>query len=64
MTSLISTNASELSSVLSSAMSEINSETGLTIDTMNELQRQFSDLAGYDVSNIFYQSADGMKMNT
>lgn len=63
MTSLISTNASELSSALSSAMSEMNSETGLTIDTMNELQRQFSDLAGYDVSNIFYESADGMKMN-
>lgn len=62
--SLISTNASELSSVLSSAMSEMNSETGLTIDTMNELKRQFSDLAGYDVSNIFYQSADGMKFNT
>ena len=62
--SLVSTNASELASILSSAMSEMNSETGLTIDTMNELQRQFSDLAGYDVSNIFYQSADGMKMNT
>ena len=63
MTSLVSTNASELSSVLSSAFSEINSETGLTIDTMNELERQFSDLAGVDISTIFYQSADGMKMN-
>jgi len=41
----------------------MNSETGLTIDTMNELKRQFSDLAGVDVSTIFYQSADGMKMN-
>jgi len=37
MTSLVSTNASELVSVLSSAFSEMNSETGLTIDTMNEL---------------------------
>jgi len=63
MTSLVSTNASELASVLSSAFSEMNSETGLTIDTMNELERQFSDLAGRDISNIFYQTADGMKMN-
>jgi len=37
MMSLVSTNASELASTLSSAMSEMNSETGLTIDTMNEL---------------------------
>jgi len=64
MTSLVSTNASELASTLSSAFSEINSETGLTIDTMNELERQFSDLAGYDVSKIFYESSDGMKLNT
>ena len=64
MTSIVSTNAAELSSALSSAFGEINSETGLTIDTMNELERQFSDLAGYDVSDIFYRSADGMKFNT
>ena len=64
MTSIISSNAQTLASTLSSAFSEMNSETGLTIDTMNELKRQFSDLAGYDVSNIFYQSADGMKFNT
>jgi len=64
MNSLVSTNANELASALSSAFSEMNSGTGITIDTINELQRQFSDLAGYDVSNIFYQTADGMKMNT
>lgn len=63
MTSLVSSNASELASVLSSAFSEMNSETGLTIDTMNELSRQFSDLVGYDVSSIFYETADGMKFN-
>lgn len=63
MSSLVSTNAAELSSALTTAFSEINSETGLTIETMNELERQFSDLEGHDVSKIFYQSADGMKFN-
>lgn len=61
--SLVSTNASALVSTLGSAFSEINSETGLTIDTMQALEQQLSDLEGYDVSNIFYQSADGMKLN-
>ena len=63
MTSAVSTNAAALSSAISSAFSEMNSETGISIDTMTELQKQFSDLAGRDVSNIFYQTADGMKMN-
>lgn len=63
MSSLVSTNAAELSSVLTTAFSEINSETGLTIETMNELERQFSDLEGYDISKAFYQTADGMKFN-
>ena len=63
MNSLISSNASALSSAIQSAFSEINSSTGLTIETMQELSKQFSDIAGYDVSNIFYQSADGMKFN-
>lgn len=63
MTSSVSANAESLSSAISSAFSEINSDTGLTIDTMNELQRQFSDLSGTDVSSLFYESADGMKLN-
>lgn len=63
MNSLVSTNAQQLASTISSAFSEMSSGTGLTIDTMNELERQFSDLAGHDVSDIFYQSADGMKFN-
>ena len=63
MTSIVSTNAATLSSTLSQAFSEINSETGLTIDTMNSLEQQFSDLSGRKIANIFYQSADGMKMN-
>lgn len=63
MSSSVSTNATSLASVLSSAFSEINSGTGLTIDTINELKRQFSDIAGVDVSSLFYETADGMKFN-
>lgn len=64
MTSSVSTNAQELASTLSTAFSELTSNTGLSIDTMNSLVKQFSDLTGMDVSKIFYESADGMKMNT
>ena len=63
MNSIISSNAATLSSTISNAFAEINSETGLTTETMMDLQTAFSDLAGSDVSNIFYQSADGMKFN-
>jgi len=31
---------------------------------MNTLVEQFSDLENYDVSKIFYSTADGMKFNT
>lgn len=64
MTSSVSANAQELASTLSTAFSELTSNTGLSIDTMNSLVKQFSDLTGMDVSKIFYESADGMKMNT
>lgn len=64
MTTAVSSNAQTLASALDSAFSEINSETGLTRDTMNTLVEQFSDLENYDVSKIFYSTADGMKFNT
>lgn len=64
MTTAVSSNAQTLASALDSAFSEINSETGLTRDTMNTLMEQFSDLENYDVSKIFYSTADGMKFNT
>lgn len=63
MTSLVSTNAEALSSALSSAFSEMDSGTGMTIDTMNELKKQFSDLKGFNMDNVFYETADGVKMN-
>ena len=52
-----------LSSAITSAMSEINSETGLTRDTMDSLLQSFDDLTAYDLSGLFYESADGMKLN-
>ena len=63
MTSSVSENASLLASSLESAFSEMMSGTGLSIDTINSLIQQFSDLTGMDVSKIFYESSDGMKMN-
>ena len=60
---LASTAGQNLSSALTSALSEINSETGLTKDTMDSLLESFSDLSAYDLSGLFYESADGMKLN-
>ena len=64
--SLIYDQASQLASAISSAMSESISETGLTDDTINALKTAFSDLDGskFDVSDAFYSTADGVKVNT
>ena len=64
MQNLPVTNAENLSSSLSSAMSELQSETGLTNDSIKALNTQFSDLEGYDPSSVFYLSAKGVKVNT
>lgn len=64
MTSSISEHATVLAQTLETAFSEINSGTGLTRDTMHELEQGFSDLEDYDISKIFYATADGMKFNT
>ena len=60
---LVSTQAQELTSALSSAMSEMNSESGISVNTIEQLEKAFSDLYGRDISNIFYESSNGMKMN-
>lgn len=64
--SLIYDQASQLASTISTAMSESISETGLTDDTINALKTAFSDLDGskFDVSDAFYSTADGVKINT
>lgn len=60
------TNVSNLSSALSTAMSEMQSDTGLTTDSVKQLQTQFSDLTnqGTDISGLFTRTAKGLKLNT
>lgn len=58
------TNAQSLSSAISSAMSEIDSSTGLTVDTVAALKEQFSELANIDVEDALYRTADGLKVDT
>lgn len=47
------TNVSNLSSALNTAMSEMQSNTGLTTDSVKQLQTQFSDLGNTDISSMF-----------
>lgn len=49
---------------LTSAISEIQTETGLTSDTMDSLRTQFSDLKDAHVDNVFDRTAKGLKINT
>ena len=64
MQNLPITNAQNLSSAISSALSEIQSSTGLTSDTIKSLATQFSDLSNVNVEDISYRSANGVKINT
>lgn len=58
------TNVSNLSSALNTAMSEMQSNTGLTTDSVKQLQTQFSDLGNTDISSMFTRTAKGLKLNT
>lgn len=58
------TNITNLTSAISSALSEIQTNTGLTTDTMDNLRTQFSDLAGADVDSLFTRTAKGLELNT
>lgn len=49
---------------LTSAISEMQTETGLTSDTMGSLRTQFSDLKDAHVDNVFDRTAKGLKINT
>ena len=49
---------------LTSAISEMQTETGLTSDTMDGLRTQFSDLKDAHVDNVFDRTAKGLKINT
>lgn len=58
------TNITNLTSAISSALSEIQTNTGLTTDTMDNLRTQFSDLAGADVDSLFTRTAKGLELDT
>lgn len=49
---------------LTTAISEMQTETGLTADTMDNLRTQFSDLKDAHVDNVFDRTAKGLKINT
>lgn len=60
------TDVTNLTSALSTAIGETNSETGLTSDSVKNLVTQFSDLTaqGTDISGLFTRSAKGLQLNT
>jgi len=54
----------QLASTISTAMSEMTSETGLTAETMRQITTGFSELgSAADISSIFYSTADGVKVD-
>jgi len=63
MNGLIISNAQALSSAITQAMSEMDSATGITVETMKELEAQFSNLEGHDLSTLFYRTTEGMDIN-
>ena len=58
------TNMQNTVTALTSAISEMQTETGLTSDTMDSLRTQFSDLKDAHVDNVFDRTAKGLKINT
>lgn len=49
---------------LFSAMKESVSSTGLTIDSISKLKARYQDLEGYDASQLFERTANGIHLNT
>lgn len=61
---LLVTDAQNLAQAISSAMSEMTTETGLSTDTMQQIVTGFSELGdAADISSIFYGTADGVKVD-
>lgn len=58
------TNMENLSSALSSMFSELETETGVTMETIEALTTQFSDMADIDVQDALYRTAEGLKLDT
>lgn len=58
------THMENLSSALSAMFDELASDTGITIDTVEELATQFSDIADINIQDTLYRTADGLKIDT
>lgn len=58
------TQIQELSSAISTALTETNEATGVSIETMDTIRMQFSDIEDMDVEDLFYSTADGVKIST
>ena len=59
--------ATALQGAINTAINESASNTGLTNQAMDSLLGQFrelSEIAGMDLSNLFYNTAEGIKVNT
>lgn len=52
-----------LLSALQAAFDESNSPTGLQFSTMKELAAQFEGIEGFDFADIFYNTAQGVKLD-
>lgn len=58
------TDMQNTTTALTTAISEMQTETGLTVDTMDSLRTQFSDLNKTHVDTVFDRTAKGLKINT
>lgn len=61
---LLVTQAKDLAANISTALSEVTTETGLAQETIEALKTGFSDLSDEaDISKVFYNTTDGVKVN-
>ena len=57
------TYGTDVLNALTQAFSESESATGLTTETMSTLLSQFSEMSGFDMSGVFYNTAQGIKLD-
>lgn len=58
------TDITNLSSAITTAMSEMQSDTGLTTDSVKNLATQFSDLGDINIDSLYTRTAKGLQLNT
>ena len=49
---------------LNAAIQESNSATGLSAESINEINKRYSDLEGFDSASIFEKTTTGVRLNT